>query len=620
MSPIVLSHLRNPRSLIGLAIALLAGVVYVTVLLQELSAGHFNPYLDVIFYLVLPPILLVGLFLVLSGVRRSKRRAEEAGGEADSAAPAWSTAATLGIAALFGSTIIFAVYASYSGYHYTESVGFCGTACHVPMGPVFTAHHASPHASVDCAKCHVGEGAAAFLRSKLAGTRQLIATLTDSFDRPIHTPVRSLRPESETCLKCHWREMSFGSRVVSQEHFKSDEKNTRESVNLVLHTGGGDPRNGAVTGIHWHSDALHDLEYVAVDDKRNVIPWVRVTTADKVEVFRSDGLPLDAPPPAGEMRKMDCMDCHNRPAHRYRTPDEILNEGFARGHLATELPYLKREAARLMAAPYETSSEAMSAIDEGLRSFYAKSYPEVASARAAEIGRAADYVRKGFEHNIFPEMRTDWRTESDHIGHKYYPGCFRCHDNRHQGESGRVIRRDCQLCHDSLTEVPSDGAATKPLLARGAYDHPFPLEGAHASLDCNKCHSGGPTPPPTCAGCHTDVADFRQGIASAFPGAKGEPDARHGSFECGDCHESAKAFTLESKKALCVNCHEEEFMPKAEAWLAELAAARQRAGSAAPSDAKAEMLRRLDKVHPFHNGDFALEVLKSIEAGPPSGN
>ena len=27
----------------------------------------------------------------------------------------------------------------------------------------------------------------------------------------------------------------------------------------------------------------------------------------------------------GHWRVMDCLDCHNRPSHKYRTPDELTN-------------------------------------------------------------------------------------------------------------------------------------------------------------------------------------------------------------------------------------------------------------------------------------------------------
>jgi len=66
------------------------------------------------------------------------------------------------------------------------------------------------------------------------------------------------------------------------------------------------------------------VEYAAADGRRQVIPWVRVTTPQGVMTeyrdtkFTNDvsGLPV---------RTMDCMDCHNRPAHQFRSPNDAVD-------------------------------------------------------------------------------------------------------------------------------------------------------------------------------------------------------------------------------------------------------------------------------------------------------
>ena len=146
------------------------------------------------------------------------------------------------------------------------------------MNPVFTAYQVSPHARVSCSSCHIGEGASWFVRSKLSGTRQVFATLFDSFRRPIETPIKDLRPARETCERCHWPEKAFGSKVVDLPHFAADEENSRRPLSMVLKTGGGDPAHVEVSGIHWHSIAAHQTEYISTDPKRLDIPWVRTIT------------------------------------------------------------------------------------------------------------------------------------------------------------------------------------------------------------------------------------------------------------------------------------------------------------------------------------------------------
>ena len=58
---------------------------------------------------------------------------------------------------------------------------------------------------------------------------------------------------------------------------------------LNVHVGGGADRFGNAAGIHWHMNIANKIEYIATDDKRQVIPWVRLTNRDgKVEEFQVD--------------------------------------------------------------------------------------------------------------------------------------------------------------------------------------------------------------------------------------------------------------------------------------------------------------------------------------------
>src|SRR5688572_22702230 len=163
-------RLRNAWSVLGLSMTLSALLLYLVLLLQELAKGRSNPYLDIAFTVALPLFILVGLGLAWYGARRNGRRLSQLGPSPHGPATAgrsrlWVAAATLA----FVIPLACATYLGYSGYQYTESVNFCGTTCHVPMKPTFVAHQYSPHASVDCATCHIGEGAWHFVKSKFTG-------------------------------------------------------------------------------------------------------------------------------------------------------------------------------------------------------------------------------------------------------------------------------------------------------------------------------------------------------------------------------------------------------------------------------------------------------------------
>jgi hypothetical protein len=46
---------------------------------------------------------------------------------------------------------------------------------------------------------------------------------------------------------------------------------------LLVKIGGGNPAAGRTEGIHWHMNIADRVEYIATDQKRLQIPWVRIT-------------------------------------------------------------------------------------------------------------------------------------------------------------------------------------------------------------------------------------------------------------------------------------------------------------------------------------------------------
>jgi hypothetical protein len=80
-------------------------------------------------------------------------------------------------------------------------------------------------------------------------------------------------------------------------------------------------------GIHWHINITNKVEYFAPDPQRQTIPWVRVSNADGTStIYRSPDF-KDEPNPE-DIRRMDCLDCHNRPAHRYQDAERIRGPGL----------------------------------------------------------------------------------------------------------------------------------------------------------------------------------------------------------------------------------------------------------------------------------------------------
>lgn len=491
------SLLRNPISFLGMAVASTATAFGLPLMFADMVSRHTQPYLGVVIYLVLPFVAGGGVALILLGALWERRRRRRRPGLAvpplprlDLNQPSHQAAVVLALTVLMTIVVLLSI-TGYRAYHFTESVQFCGLVCHQVMKPEYTAYQHSPHARVACVQCHVGPGAGWFVRSKLSGAYQVYAVTANQFPRPIPTPVKNLRPAQETCEQCHWPAKFFGAQQKTFHHYLADETNSPWRIEMLLKIGGGDPTTGAPSGIHWHMNIKSEISYVAADERREVIPWVKVVDRDgKVTEYMSTEKPLSPEQlAAGPVRRMDCVDCHNRPSHIYRPPDRAVEEAFETGRLDRRLPYLKREAIRLLAGEYTTEAQAHAAILTGLAEFYRQTYPEIYQNHALAVQDATEELQQIFSRNVFPEMKTDWRVHPNHVGHLNSEGCFRCHDGLHKSRDGRVITKDCNACHTVLFQGPPETFASS-VLQQQPFQHPVDVGMDVTELKCSECHTG----------------------------------------------------------------------------------------------------------------------------------
>jgi nitrate/TMAO reductase-like tetraheme cytochrome c subunit len=445
---------RNPISLVGAAIVTASAILILTLFTLQTFGLRGSPYIGILAYLILPIIFILGLLLIPIGIVRQRRRdlRARADGAAVDAFPVLDfnesrtrTRALVFLALTAVNVIILAV-ATYEGVETMDSTEFCGQACHSVMQPEFTAYQRSPHANVKCVDCHIGPGADWFVKSKLSGAWQVVSVAFDLYPRPIPTPVQNLRPARETCEQCHWPTKFVGDRLRVIDTFSEDEANTHLKTVLLMKVGG--QRGVRSHGIHWHVDPGVQIRYLA-DKKRQKVYDVEMRTPDgKVTRFAP---PQGEKPPAGAVwRIMDCVDCHNRPSHTFRAPDQEVDTALLAGRIPADLPFVRREAVRLLQADYPSHEAAEKAIAEGLRAFYAKDFPQVAARRAEAIRGTAAVLSDVYSANVFPSMGIGWGTYPNHIGHERAPGCFRCHDDQHAAAGGKVISQDCSTCHGLL--------------------------------------------------------------------------------------------------------------------------------------------------------------------------
>jgi nitrate/TMAO reductase-like tetraheme cytochrome c subunit len=456
---------RSFRSWAHLAINLsnnwitLAGVILITTagifwlfLLPTFLRGHVeNPYLGILLFMVLPAGFFTALVLMPLGIWLRLRRMRREGHVREELPPidlrnvAVRRLLMLLVLTTFANAVIGGQM-SYRAVTYMESVTFCGLACHTVMQPEYTAYQDSPHARVKCVECHIGEGASWFVKSKLDGVRQVVAVVLDSYQRPIPTPIETLRPARETCEECHWPQKFGADRVRILTHFETDEANSASKTVLLMRIAHG----ATGPGIHGaHLDPGVEIWYRHADEKRQEIPWVEMRKNGKtVATYLAEGATAEEVEKL-PMRLMDCLDCHTRPSHAFQLPGPALDQALARGEIPADLPYIKKVGLEALEKQYSSHGEAEEKIVAAVREFYSEKYPHVSATRAAEIGKAGAAIAAIYNRNNFPSMKVTWGTYPDHIGHEHFPGCFRCHDWR-TGSNGNAISQDCSTCHQVL--------------------------------------------------------------------------------------------------------------------------------------------------------------------------
>ncbi len=74
---------------------------------------------------------------------------------------------------------------------------------------------------------------------------------------------------------------------------------------------------------------------------------------------------------------MDCMDCHNRPSHRFdSSPERAVTEAMAHGEIPQDLPFIRREAVAALKATYPSQETPRRRSRTASQTFYRTQFPE----------------------------------------------------------------------------------------------------------------------------------------------------------------------------------------------------------------------------------------------------
>ena len=489
---------QNWTTLMGATIALVAlfMIAFFFGISLVLERGH--AYLGLVTFILLPAVMIVGLLLIPIGMLLQIRRGRRDG---ESAAPAWPLVdlndvhhRNAFLVFSIGTTLLLFISAigSYEAFNFTESVTFCGTICHSVMHPEYTAYQNSPHARVACVGCHVGPGATWYVRSKISGLYQVYSVIFDKYSRPIATPIENLRPARETCEECHWPQKFYAQKVRLETHYLAGKENTQWDIYLIMKIGAQHSALGLSEGIHWHINPDVNIEFVS-DETRRKLPWVRYTnrrTGETREYQDSENALSEEQKKNSVVRSMDCMDCHNRPSHDYRAPAIFVNYAITAGDIPRGLPEIKSMAVEVCAQEYDSPEAAQKSIESALHNHYRTSYAELYATRRDLVEKASDGLMRAFAKNIFPIMKVRWSAYPNHIGHLEFNGCFRCHNDKHISSDGKVISRDCNLCHFIIGQGTPGQLETAPIGQRLEFRHPGDVGDMWKDMLCTDCHTG----------------------------------------------------------------------------------------------------------------------------------
>jgi hypothetical protein len=455
---------RTRLGLVGALFTTVTGVLILTLLALSLTGFEGGPYFGLLAFLVLPGAFVAGLLLIPAGAWLERRRVAR-GGQA--ALPVFDLNdrtvrhKALWIAGLTVVNVIIVAVATYHGVHAMESPAFCGS-CHTVMDPEFSAYSRSPHQRVRCVECHIGPGASWFVKSKLSGAWQLVSVALHLYPSPIPTPVENLRPARDTCEQCHWPTKFVGDRLKIITHHEDDEVSTPRRTVLLLKVGGLRASGGQ--GIHHHVSPGVEVRYLA-DARREAIGTVEVQRSDgaRKTYLPKGGAGPTAPGPGVAWRTMDCIDCHNRPTHQFRSAEWEVDEAIETGRLDRSLGFVRREGLKALRGEYASPAEARAGILEALTAFYRREMPDVLAFRRAEVEEAAGVLAEAWARNVWPQMKIGWGTYPSQLGHVATAGCFRCHDEEHATAGGAALSQDCGLCHTLLAEGEAEPAILRQL-------------------------------------------------------------------------------------------------------------------------------------------------------------
>jgi len=389
-----------------------------------------------------------------------------------------------------------------SGWEYTNSDSFCTYVCHSVHPEEAYAHQVSSHVRVTCAECHIGR-LPTLKAMAIKSTHTLhVWYLLVGYDRPLSS--HSMKSSRSSCESCHSTRPHDVNFIRSNKSYAKDEANTETQTHLVMHIAGGIYRDDQSRGIRWHTE--NEVRFIPRDHHKQSIPWIEVSRKDgSTEVYMDKNDPLEENEIADSHKHlMDCLDCHNRIGHAFPDPEAEVDRALAGGKIDRTFPYIKATVADLFNRDFSNEEDALHIVREAWAAYQrkfphlAQEYPEAFAEAQKFLEERQQLVTDLLVRGRFEAIDVSWKSFPDNLGHKDFPGCFRCHDGKHLNEKGEPVRRQCTLCHN-VPAVISEGDPPPRFMNPFAFNKPsfhndynFPEQhkthDGDTSMKCKLCH------------------------------------------------------------------------------------------------------------------------------------
>jgi hypothetical protein len=153
------------------------------------------------------------------------------------------------------------------------------------------------------------------------------------------------------------------------------------------------------------------------------------------------------------------------------------------------IPYIKLASMTALEDNFSNTGDVYEGIKNSVWRFYESKGIKLPDNQTTSVEKVIYELSEIQKKNNFPAMRANWTQFPNNIGHIYTLGCFRCHDGKHVSNEGKVISRNCNVCHTIINQKGL-GGAENVVNEKGEiqFMHPGGIDKFVKDKNCPDCH------------------------------------------------------------------------------------------------------------------------------------